>query len=131
VIAGDVDPVAVAAARANVRHNHAVRVRVVQAAGVNAPAIRTGAPYALVLANILLGPLKTLAKPVASLLARGAVVVLSGLLAHQANAALAAWQCFGLRLVRRDVLDGWVTLTLAKNQTPRRAEPAGARNSQA
>jgi len=115
VLATDLDPVAVAIARANVQLNHAAAfVRVVQAAGANAPATRAGAPYDLVLANILLGPLKALAKPVAPLLARRATVVLSGLLSSQANAALAAWRCFGLRLVRRDTLDGWVTLTLGR-----------------
>jgi ribosomal protein L11 methyltransferase len=130
VIAGDIDRVAVATARANVRLNHAAgRVRVVQAAGANAPAIRAGAPYDLVLANILLAPLQALAGPVGPLLARGATVVLSGLLVTQANAALAPWRAFGLCLVRRDRRDGWITLTLAKKRAPRRARPAGARHS--
>ncbi len=80
----------------------------------SAPAIRAGAPYDLVLANIVLGPLKLLAKPVARLLAPRATVVLSGLLPEQANAALAAWRAVGLKLVRRDTLEGWVTLTLSR-----------------
>jgi ribosomal protein L11 methyltransferase len=116
VVAGDIDPVAIEIARANAQANHAAAfVRVVQAAGANAPAIRAGAPYDLVLANILLGPLKLLARPVARLLAPRATVVLSGLLPEQANAALAAWLAQGLRLVRRDTIEGWVTLTLARS----------------
>jgi ribosomal protein L11 methyltransferase len=67
-----------------------------------------------VLANIVLGPLKLLAKPVARLLAPRATVVLSGLLPEQANAALAAWRAVGLKLARRDALEGWVTLTLKR-----------------
>jgi ribosomal protein L11 methyltransferase len=115
VVAGDVDPVAVETASANAQANHAAAVvRVMQAAGVNAPAIRAGAPYDLVLANIVLGPLKLLAKPVARLLAPRAIVVLSGLLPDQANAALVAWRAVGLKLARRDTLEGWVTLTLSR-----------------
>ena len=115
VVAGDMDPVAVETARANARANRTgALVRVVQADGTNAPSIRAGAPYDLVLANIVLGPLKLLAKPVARLLAPRATVVLSGLLPEQANAALAAWRAVGLKLSRRDTIEGWVTLTLAR-----------------
>ena len=60
-------------------------------------------------ANILLGPLKRLAKPIAALAAPGALVVLSGLLPSQANAALAAYRAHGLVLERRIPLDGWMT----------------------
>ena len=115
VVACDIDPVAVETAGANARANRAgAFVRIVHADGTNAPAIRAGAPYDLVLANIVLGPLKLLAKPVARLLAPRAIVVLSGLLPEQANAALAAWRAVGLKLVRRDTLEGWVTLTLSR-----------------
>lgn len=115
VVACDIDPVAVATARANARANRAgAFVRIVHADGTNAAAIRAGAPYDLVLANIVLGPLKLLAKPVARLLAPRAKVVLSGLLPEQANAALAAWRAVGLKLTRRDTLEGWVTLTLSR-----------------
>jgi ribosomal protein L11 methyltransferase len=44
--------------------------------------------------------------------------VLSGLLVGHANAALSAYRAQGLVLVRRIVLDGWVTLVLTR---PRRA----------
>ena len=50
----------------------------------------------------------------ARLLARGAHVVLSGLLLGQANAALAAYRAQGLVLVRRIVAGGWVTLVLRR-----------------
>ena len=115
VVACDIDPVAVETASANARANRAgALVRIVLADGTNASAIRAGAPYDLVLANIVLGPLKLLAKPVVRLLAPRASVVLSGLLPEQANAALAAWRAVGLKLVRRDTLEGWVTLTLVR-----------------
>ena len=46
------------------------------------------------------------------LLAPGAHIVLSGLLAAQENAALAAYRPHGLTLVRRIPLGEWVTLVL-------------------
>jgi ribosomal protein L11 methyltransferase len=85
---------------------------VVRANGVAHPAIRAGAPYDLVLANILLEPLQRLARPVRGLLVRGATVVLSGLLAAQTNAALASWRAQGLALRRRETFENWTTLTL-------------------
>jgi ribosomal protein L11 methyltransferase len=115
VTASDFDPVAVATARANARMNRAGSfVRVARAVGVNAPVIRGGAPYDLVLANILLPVLQRLARPLRALLARRAIVVLSGLLPAHANAVLAAFRAQGLRLVRRETLEGWTTLTLAR-----------------
>ena len=47
-------------------------------------------------------------------LARRATVVLSGLMPEQENAARAAWCAEGLVLRRRQVIDNWVTLTLAR-----------------
>ncbi len=130
VVACDIDPVAVATARANARANRAgAFVRIVHADGTNAPSIRAGAPYDLVLANIVLGPLKLLAKPVARLLAPRATIVLSGLLPEQANAALAAWRAVGLKLVApRHARGLGHAHVFPLTQTPRRL-PAGAWNS--
>ncbi|MEX2126883.1 MAG: 50S ribosomal protein L11 methyltransferase [Xanthobacteraceae bacterium] len=114
-VAGEIDPGAVTAARINACANRTgAYVRVVRANGVTHAAIRAGAPYDLVLANILLKPLQGLARPVWGLLAPGATVVLSGLLPSQANSALAAWRSQGLALRRRDTIENWTTLTLAR-----------------
>jgi ribosomal protein L11 methyltransferase len=114
VVAGEIDPWAVLAAKVNARANWVGSyVRVVRATGTQHPAIRTGAPYDLVLANILLKPLQGLAWPVRRLLAPGAVVVLSGLIPSQAEAALSDWRSQGLVLRRKDIVENWVTLTLA------------------
>ena len=120
VLAIDVDPAAVRAARANARRNRAP-VKVCRADGVTAPAIRAAAPFALVFANILLEPLQRLAAPLRRLTAPGGRIVLSGLLAAQANAARAAYR--GLALERRIDLDGWTTLVL------RQAERRGAQSA--
>ena len=72
------------------------------------------APFDLVFANILLGPLKGLAAPISRLVAPGGRVVLSGLLVAQAMPALAAYRAQGLVLERRIPLEGWMTLVLRR-----------------
>jgi len=79
--------------------------------------MRGGAPFDLVFANILLGALKQLAGPVRRVVAPGGRVVISGLLAGQASAALAVYQARGLVLERRILLDGWMTLVITRAAT--------------
>jgi ribosomal protein L11 methyltransferase len=124
VLATDIDGSAVHAARANAALNRAGSfVEVVKADGVTGPKLREHAPYDLVLANILLRPLQSLAVPLMRLTTPGARVVLSGLLASQANAAIAAYR--GLALERRINLDGWTTLVLVRRQRPRASVARG------
>jgi len=124
VLATDIDADAVRAAGNNARLNRAGDfVAVVQADGVRAPAIRARAPFDLVFANILLGPLQRLAAPLSQILAPGGRIVLSGIMATQANAALAAYR--GLALERRMTLDGWTTLVLRRGY---RRHPVVARH---
>lgn len=114
VLASDIDRVAVATAKENARANHAAPfVTFLHAPGLGAREFRTDGPYDLILANILLAPLKGIAKPLRPLLAKGGTVVLSGLLPSHANAALAAYRAQGLHLVRRRTIEGWTTLELA------------------
>jgi ribosomal protein L11 methyltransferase len=115
VLASDNDPRAVRAARANARLNRAgTAVEVIHATGLEARRFRARAPFDLVLANILLRPLKLLARPLARLVRPDGYVVLSGLLPADANAALAAYRAQGLALERRIALDGWATLVLRR-----------------
>jgi ribosomal protein L11 methyltransferase len=115
VVASDIDRVAVDAARANTRLNGvAPAITLLCAAGANVRAIAAHAPYDLIFANILLGPLLRLAVPIRRLAAPGARIVLSGLLPSHANAVLAIYRAQGLRLERRFPLDGWVTLVLRR-----------------
>jgi ribosomal protein L11 methyltransferase len=112
VLASDIDPEAVRIARANARLNGVPGIACVHAAGLSARQFRARAPFSLVFANILLAPLTRLARPLRPLLAPGAHVVLSGLLATQENAALAAYRPHGLVLERRIPLGEWVSLVL-------------------
>jgi len=122
VLASDIDPVAIATARNNIRFNKAgAFVTGLVARGTTAQAMQARKPYDLVFANILMGPLVRLAAPMAKLLAPGATVILSGLLHSHANAALAAYRAQGLHLIRQIKLDEWTTLVLAKGGAkPRR-----------
>jgi len=113
VLASDIDAEAVAIARANALLNGvSPLVECICAKGLTGLRFRQAGPFDLVFANILLPPLKALAAPLRPLLTPGAYVVLSGLLAHQENAALAAYRPHGLTLVRRIPLGEWVTLVL-------------------
>jgi ribosomal protein L11 methyltransferase len=113
VTASDIDRVAVEAARGNARLNRAgAAITFVRAAGTKARAIGRGAPYDLIFANILLGPLVRLAVPLSRLAGPRAHVVLSGLLPAHGNAVLAIYRAQRLKLERRIALDGWVTLVM-------------------
>jgi ribosomal protein L11 methyltransferase len=118
VIASDIDGSAVAVARANARANAAgTLVDLVHAGGLDARRLRERGPFDLVFANILLPPLRRLAAPIARALAPGGRVILSGLLATQAPAAIAAYRAQGLELEAAIPLDEWVTLMLARRPT--------------
>jgi ribosomal protein L11 methyltransferase len=123
VLATDIDPAAVRAARGNARLNRCgALVQVVHADGLAARPIGERAPFDLVFANILLNPLKRMAAPLKRRVAPGARIVLSGLLPRQANAALSAYR--GLALDRRIAIDGWTTLILARRAAKRMAPDA-------
>ena len=116
VLASDIDARAVAVATENARINHvAPLIAVLHTPGLAARRVREHAPYDLVFANILLAPLRLLASPMARLIAPQARVILSGLLATQANAGLAAYRSNDFALERRIDLDGWATLVLRRS----------------
>ncbi len=119
VRAGDIDPVAVAAARANAGRNRAgAAVRPVVATGVGHPGLRAGAPYDLVFGNILARPLRSLAPHLKGLLAPGGELILSGLLASDVAGVLSAYRAQGLFLRRRRAVEGWATLLLQRPVIP-------------
>jgi ribosomal protein L11 methyltransferase len=114
VLATDIDRDAVIVAKANARANRTgALVRAIRTARLRGSCFQRRR-FDLVFANILLGPLKSIATPMARLLAPNARVILSGLLVNQVNAALAAYRAHGLALEWCIVLDGWVTLVLAR-----------------
>ncbi|HEX3423207.1 MAG TPA: 50S ribosomal protein L11 methyltransferase [Sphingomicrobium sp.] len=101
-IATDIDEIAVDVARDNavingVKLGHgAGELLLVQADGMNSPLIFARAPFDLIIANILAGPLVGLAPDFAQALAPGGLVVLAGLLAAQADSVGNAFEEQGL-----------------------------------
>lgn len=115
VIASDIDRVAVDVAEANVAINKLDgRITCLEAAGLDHPRIKASAPFDLIFANILKGPLIELAPGIGASLATGGRAILSGLLAVQAEAVTAAYVSAGLCLQSRDDIGEWSTLVLDK-----------------
>ena len=115
VLASDIDPPSVQVARENARLNVAGHlVQAVRATGFSAPQFADAAPFDLVLANILANPLRQLAGPMARHLSPSALVILSGLLTHQAPGVIAAYRARGLVPVRHQRIEGWSSLLLRK-----------------
>lgn len=115
VIATEIDGASAAIARENARANNAgALVGVLHTGNLSAPLIRQYAPYDLIFANILLPVLRSLARPIGELAAPGGFVVLSGLLPHQALAALARYRALGFRFIRAELVANWATLTLRR-----------------
>lgn len=126
VLAGDNDRDAVRVARENAKHNKLSRqVRILLSDGYRAKAIRDGAPYDVVTANILANPLIELAPDLARVLAKNGRAVLSGLLREQEKDVLAAHEAAGLALDFRLRLGDWSVLVLRKGRTKpsRRSRP--------
>ncbi len=120
VVASDIDPKAARIAGENAQLNGvAAKVRAVAAAGFTHAAIRGGAPYDLIVANILAGPLVDLAPALRRHVAPGGSVILSGLLTNQQREVSATYRATGLRRAGGLVIDGWATLMFAAPGAPR------------
>ncbi len=131
VLAVDTDLNSVAVARENLRINRAAdRVRVVKSHGFGAAAVRRAAPFDLIVANILAGPLCRLARGFGRHLAPGGVAILSGLMNDQEPQVIAAQECHGLKLQRRWRSDDWSVLEFRRAaQRKRRPPRRGRRHS--
>jgi len=121
VIAGDIDPVAIDVAAANLAANGlSGRVGLFVGAGFDHPSCRAAMPFDLVFANILKGPLVELAPDMAWAVRPGAHAILSGILNAQAAAVRAAYAEAGFADAGAEAIGDWTTLTL------RYADPAAA-----
>ncbi len=115
VLASDIDAVAVEVALVNVAVNNlGPRVQCVEAAGFGHPDIAARAPFDLVFANILKGPLIELAPAMAAHVAPGGTVILSGLLVVQSVSIIEAYLVAGFNLQSQDDIGEWSTLCLLR-----------------
>ena len=121
-IATDIDPVAIDVARDNAAINGvelghgACELLLAVADGMDSAMLAARAPFDLIIANILAGPLIELAPDVAKALAPGGIVVLAGLLDSQADAVAAAYEDRGVCVSDRGSGE-WPVLVLAKEST--------------
>ncbi len=121
-IASDIDPVAIEVAAENAAINHVPigrgpgQCELAIAAGLDHRRLIVRAPYDLIIANILAGPLIALAPDIAGALAPGGRLILAGLLDRQAERVAAAYARRGLRLIGRIERGEWPTLVLRKRR---------------
>ena len=102
VVATDIDPIAVRTAHNNARDNGVGNeVFAIEATGLDHRVIAANAPYDLIVANILAGPLIELAPAFAKALSPGGTIILGGLLDSQADAVIAAHEQRDLSLCDR------------------------------
>ncbi|MGB8622511.1 MAG: 50S ribosomal protein L11 methyltransferase, partial [Paracoccaceae bacterium] len=117
VLASDIDEVAVQVAEANIACNGlAGRVRCVEAAGFDHPVLQAVAPFDLVFANILKGPLVDLAPDMGRHVVPGGHAILSGILNEQADDVVAAYAETGFDVHEREEIAEWTTLSLLKRK---------------
>ncbi len=115
VIASDIDPVAVKTAAANATDNGVGKqIIAIEATGLDHRIIARNAPYDLIVANILAGPLQALAPAVGRAADAHATVILSGILNGQAARVIAAYARAGIVLRQKLVRKEWTTLLMEK-----------------
>jgi len=116
-LATDIDDIAVKVTEENaaingVRIGHgAGELLLAVADGMDHPLVTVRAPYDLLIANILAGPLIELAPDFAKSVLPGATLVLAGLLDTQADAVIEAYTAQGMTLVERGSGE-WCVLVL-------------------
>lgn len=121
-IASDIDAVCAPVVLENAQGNGVAigdgsgALTMVVAAGMDHPLLAASAPYDLLIANILAGPLTELAPAFAGAVAPGGSVLLAGLLETQEPAVRAAYRRAGLRLAARLVRGDWSILWLRRRQ---------------
>ncbi len=130
VMATDIDPVAIEVTRENAGLNGIERVELIVADGTRDPAIAVQAPFDLVVANILAGPLIAMAPEIAAIAAPGATVVLAGLLTKQLEDVAAAYRSAGCRVEETDARGDWTVVRLSAGVADASgAAPAGDRGA--
>ena len=98
--------------RENAQANDVAAIDLVVADGTLDEAIMARAPYDLVIANILAGPLISMAPEIAAIADAKATIVLAGLLETQRAEVVAAFEACGCTLETVDRRGDWSVLRL-------------------
>ncbi|MEM6913583.1 MAG: 50S ribosomal protein L11 methyltransferase [Pseudomonadota bacterium] len=119
VVASDIDSQSVAIAQHNAHLNLAHDILFETAGGTAGELTSREAPFDLIFANILAGPLKTLAPDIKELAAPGASLILAGLLDEQQNAVVACYRALGFEVKQQFGSSRWPALVMAHMNTER------------
>lgn len=126
LVASDIDDVAIDVAARNAAANRVPlgrargAIELIVAPGLSHRRLRARAPYDLLIANILAGPLIALAPAFSRAVAPGGSLVLAGLLRSQARDVAAAYRALGFRLAEQETIGDWPTLRLVSGRIRRR-----------
>ncbi len=138
VTASDIDPVSIEVTATNavlngISHGQSQgRVALCVATGTDHEMIQRRAPYDLVIANILAGPLVELAPSFAAIMQEGGTLILAGLLNTQVQSVAKAYRAQGFRLAGRTDNGDWpcLRLVLRRRYSWQRQIRASKRTSQ-
>lgn len=115
ILATDIDPIAVTTTIENARENGVgENIDAIEATGLEHGEIAARAPYDLIVANILAGPLTELAPGMGGIAQSGGTAILSGILNTQADGVIAAYELAGFNLIEHLKRKEWTTLVLEK-----------------
>lgn len=127
--ASDIDPVSITVTAENAAANDVPlgqspgQLALCLAPGTDHEMIQRRAPYDLVIANILAGPLIELAPAMAAIMQEGATLILAGLLNTQAATVSAAYRRLGFRIAQQTDTGDWPCLRLVKRRRYAWARP--------
>ena len=116
ILATDISPTAIETTQYNMHINQSRwRLQTAVATSMTGQTIAQNAPYDLIVANILAGPLRAMSVDVTHALRRGGMVVLSGILGRrQKTAVVNAYGRCGLVLREQYEIDNWHTMVMTK-----------------
>jgi ribosomal protein L11 methyltransferase len=112
VMATDIDPMAIDVTRENAEANAMTGIDLIVADGALDEAITAAASYDLIIANVLAGPLVSMAPELAAIATPGATIVLAGLLETQRDQVVEAYAACGCTLLQTDRRGDWTILKL-------------------
>lgn len=113
----DIDPESATVTERHAAMNGVEKRLMVRAGnGYAEPMVDAKAPFDIIAANILAGPLIDMAADMADVLKPGGYAVLSGLLARQEKEVIAAQEKHGMELLSVRAINDWRALLLQKNR---------------
>jgi len=116
ILATDIDPIAVTTTIENANDNGVgAQIDTIEATGLDHAEIAARAPFDMIVANILAGPLTELAPGMGRIAQAGGTTILSGILNIQADGVIAAYKAAGFELMDHLKRKDWTTLVLRKH----------------